>query len=61
MTTQYTDAYNVAIQWLKEQPQEPTPQEQETIDLVKTLVGQYYYGTEPQKELKEQLQKMNLL
>jgi hypothetical protein len=61
MATQYTDAYNVAIQWLKEQPQEPTPQEQETIDLVKALVGQYYYGTEPQKELTEQLQKMNLL
>lgn len=52
----YTDPYNIAIQWLKTADENSDDYKQ-----IKLLIGQYYYGTQAQKELKNLLIQMNLI
>lgn len=52
----YTDPYNIAIQWLK--TADRNSDDYKRIDL---LTGQYYYGIEAKKELRDLLIEMNLI
>ena len=52
----YTDPYNIALQWLKSA--DKNSDDYKKIDL---LIGQYYYGIQTQKELKDLLIEMNLI
>ena len=63
-TQTYTDPYNVAVQWLKEQKVRstiPSPFEQSIIDLVECLVGQYAISLYAKKDLTELLQTLKLI
>lgn len=52
----YTDPYNIALQWRK--TADKNSDDYKRIDL---LIGQYYYGIQAQKELKNLLIEMNLI
>ena len=52
----YTDPYNIAIQWLK--TADKNSDYYKRIDL---LIGQYYYGIQAKKELRDLLIEMNLI
>lgn len=52
----YTDPYNIALQWLK-----TADKNSDDYKRVKLLIGQYYYGIQAQKELKNLLIEMNLI
>ena len=52
----YTDPYNIAIQWLKSA--DKNSDYYKRIDL---LIGQYYYGIQAKKELRDLLIEMNLI
>jgi hypothetical protein len=53
----YTDAYNIAIQWYKDENNK-SHNDYEEIGL---LIGQYYYGIEAQKDLKRKLMELGLM
>lgn len=52
----YSDPYNIAINWLKN-----ANKDDEDYKAVDVLVGQYYYGIEAKRELKDKLISMNLM
>lgn len=52
----YTDPYNIALQWLK--TADKNSDYYKRIDL---LTGQYYYGIQAKKELRNLLIEMNLI
>ena len=52
----YTDPYNIALQWLK--TADRNSDDYKTINL---LIGQYYYGIQAKKELRDLLIEMNLI
>jgi hypothetical protein len=52
----YTDPYNIAIQWIK--TADKNSDYYKRIDL---LIGQYYYGIQAKKELRDLLIEMNLI
>lgn len=52
----YTDPYNIALQWLK--TADKNSDYHKKIDL---LIGQYYYGIQAKKELRDLLIEMNLI
>lgn len=52
----YTDPYNIALQWLK--TADKNSDDYKKIDI---LTGQYYYGIQAKKELRNLLIKMNLI
>jgi hypothetical protein len=52
----YTDPYNIALQWLKTADRNSVYYKR--IDL---LIGQYYYGIQAKKELRDLLIEMNLI
>jgi hypothetical protein len=52
----YTDPYNIALQWLK--TADKNSDYYKRIDL---LLGQYYYGIQAKKELRNLLIEMNLI
>ena len=52
----YTDPYNIALQWFK--TADKNNDYYKTIDL---LIGQYYYGIQAKKELRNLLIEMNLI
>ena len=54
---QYTDPYNVAIQWLREGKNKNN----ESYEEINLLVNQYQYGIEPKKELRGKLTSLGLL
>ena len=47
----YKDAYNIAIQWLRKEENKKN----EAYETIQMLVGQYYYGMEPKRELKKKI------
>ena len=53
----YTDPYNIAIKWLRDD----TNQSNEHFKEVSILLRQYCYGIEAKKDLKNLLIKMKLL
>ena len=52
----YTDPYNIALQWLKTADRNSDDYKQ-----INLLIGQYYYGIQAKKELKDLLIEMNLI
>ena len=52
----YTDPYNIALQWLK--TADKNSDDYKKIDI---LTGQYYYGIQAKKELRNLLIEMNLI
>ena len=50
-------AYNVAVRYIKEHKDEETDQ----MENLKCLVGQFYYGLEPQQELYDKCVEYGLM
>lgn len=53
----YTDPYNVAIQWLNKEENKNN----ENYKEIELLVRQYYYGISAKKELKNKLNSMGIV
>ena len=52
----YTDPYNIALQWLK-----TADRNSDDYKRINLLIGQYYYGIQAKKELRNLLIEMNLI
>lgn len=52
----YTDPYNIALQWLK-----TADKNSDDYKKINLLIGQYYYGIQAKKELRDLLIEMNLI
>ena len=52
----YTDPYNIALQWLK-----TADKDSDYYKRIDLLLGQYYYGIQAKKELRNLLIEMNLI
>ena len=52
----YTDPYNIALQWI-----ESADKNNDYYKRIDLLIGQYYYGIQAQKELRNLLIEMNLI
>lgn len=52
----YTDPYNIALQWLK-----TADRNSDDYKRTNLLIGQYYYGIQAKKELRDLLIEMNLI
>lgn len=52
----YTDPYNIALQWLK-----TADRNSDDYKRINLLIGQYYYGIQAKKELRDLLIEMNLI
>lgn len=52
----YTDPYNIALQWLKTADRNSDDYKRNNL-----LIGQYYYGIQAKKELRDLLIEMNLI
>ena len=52
----YTDPYNIALKWCKEDKNKTN----ENYEVIRLLLNQYYYGLDAQKELKMKLMEIGL-
>ena len=52
----YTDPYNIALQWIK-----TADRNSDDYKKINLLIGQYYYGIQAKKELRDLLIEMNLI
>lgn len=52
----YTDPYNIALQWLK-----TADRNSDDYKKINLLIGQYSYGIQAKKELRDLLIEMNLI
>lgn len=52
----YTDPYNIALQWIK-----TADKNSDYYKRIELLIGQYYYGIQAKKELRNLLIEMKLI